>query len=166
MANAQEVLAQLTNTWSNMLDKFYDSVADEYLQWMAKEYKMNIKELREKAAPLKQKLLAKATEAVSAVKTTKKKTVVNKEFDNSKYGSMSRKELIELSKERSLAVKRKNQDMIDQLKKYDEDHTEEEDQKQNQEEEQEDSDTEPPIVVKSSKNELLEEEMDSEDDED
>ena len=72
MANAQEVLAQLNNTWTSMLDKFYDSVADEYIQWMAKEYKMDLKALREKAAPLKDKLLSKATESITAVKTTKK----------------------------------------------------------------------------------------------
>lgn len=135
MANAQEVLAQLTNTWSSMLDKFYDSVADEYLQWMAKEYKMDIKSLREKAGPLKAKLLAKATESVNAVKTTKKPVTKAKIADESKYGTMPRKELVELCKSRNLPVKRKNQDMIDQLKKYDEDHEEKE--------ESEDSDTEP-----------------------
>ena len=149
MANAQEVLAQLTNTWSSMLDKFYDSVADEYLQWMAKEYKMDIKSLREKAGPLKAKLLAKATESVTAVKTTKKPVTKAKIADESKYGSMPRKELVELCKSRNLPVKRKNQDMIDQLKKYDEDHEEKEESEDSENESepkkavQEESDNEP-----------------------
>ena len=46
MANAQEVIFQLTNTWTSMLDKFYDSVADEYLSWMAKEYNIELKVLK------------------------------------------------------------------------------------------------------------------------
>ena len=120
MSNAQEVLAQLTNTWSSMLDKFYDSVSDEYIKWMAKEYEMDLKTLREKAAPLKAKLLSKATEAVSAVKTTRKQAGKAKIVDSSKYGTMSRKEIVELCKTHGLPVKRKNQDMIDQLKKIDE----------------------------------------------
>ena len=125
MANAQEVLSQLTNTWSSMLDKFYDSVADEYLAWMAKEYNIDLKTLKEKALPLKEKLLSKATDAVSAVKTTKKAVVVSaKDTDDSKYGKMSRKELIELCKSKSLPVKRKNQDMIDLLKKQEETNSE------------------------------------------
>ena len=86
MANAQEVLSQLTNTWSSMLDKFYDSVADEYLLWMSKEYKIDLKTLKEKAAPLKTKLLSKATESVSSVKTTKKAVTKTKVLDD--YGGV------------------------------------------------------------------------------
>jgi hypothetical protein len=166
MANAQEVLSQLTNTWSSMLDKFYDSVADEYLLWMSKEYKIDLKTLKEKAAPLKTKLLSKATESVSSVKTTKKPVAKTKVLDTSKYGNMSRKELIEHCKNRSLPVKRKNQDMIDLLKTYDDEHKETEmseesethgkmSEKEALEEDSEDeasnSDTEPEIVEKPKK---------------
>lgn len=148
MANAQEVLLQLNNTWSAMLDKFYDSVSDEYLKWMANEYNMDLKALREKAEPLKTKLLSKATEAVSAVKTTKKQIVKSKVIDDSKYGTMSRKELIDLCKSRSLAVKRKNQDMIDQLKKYDDENASE---SESTEENSQDSDREPELEVENVK---------------
>lgn len=123
MANAQEVISQLTNTWTSMLDKFYDSVAEEYLLWMSKEYKIDIKILREKAAPLKEKLLNKATHSISSVKTTKKPINV-KIQDPSKYGAMDRKQLIGFCKERQLPIKRKNQDMIDALKKFDSDNDE------------------------------------------
>lgn len=175
MSNAEEVLTQLTNTWSSMLDKFYDSVSDEYIKWMAKEYEMDLKTLREKAAPLKAKLLSKATEAVSVVKTTKKQTGKTKVVDSSKYGTMSRKELVELCKTHSLPVKRKNQDMIDQLKKIDEDEKSDESESSH-----EGSDVEPePTIKKKSKtvkkttkqpkptpppkNELLEEPLSSDD---
>jgi hypothetical protein len=196
MANAQEVLSQLTNTWSSMLDKFYDSVADEYLLWMSKEYKIDLKTLKEKAAPLKTKLLSKATESVSSVKTTKKAVTKTKVLDASKYGNMSRKELVEHCKERSLPVKRKNQDMIDLLKTYDEKNQPEEaekeeemsekgsSEKEDSEDEEPNSETEPEIVQKPKKkpvtkavktikaekpvkNELIEETMsDDDDDED
>ena len=149
MANAQEVLAQLTTTWSSMLDKFYDSVSDEYIKWMAKEYNMEIKALREKAAPLKAKLLSKAAEAVNAVKTTKKQNVKVKVVDTSKYGTLSRKELMELCKNRSLPIKRKNQDMIDQLKTYDENN--EEKPKENSENES-DSEQEPELESEKKEN--------------
>ena len=170
MTNAQEVLTQLNNTWTSMLDKFYDSVADEYLQWMAKEYKMDLKTLREKAAPLKEKLLSKAAESVAAVKTTKKPEIKTKVTDESKYGSMPRKTLVELCKTRSLPVKRKNQDMIEQLKKYDEDNSKQEDTEPELEEHEPE-----PVPVKqafvakkvkpTSKNELLEETLSESDEE-
>ena len=118
--DATEVLQQLNATWSTMLDKFYDSVEEEMILWISKEHKIPIATLRAKAAPLKEKLLSKATEAVNSVKSTKKAEIKSKMSDSSKYGKMLRKELIELSKERNLQVKRKNQDMIDALKKYDE----------------------------------------------
>ena len=120
--DATEVLQQLNATWSSMLDKFYDSVEDEMISWISKEHNIPITTLRAKAAPLKEKLLSKATEAVNSVKSTKKAEMKPKTKDGSKYGKMIRKELVELSKERNLPVKRKNQDMIDALKKYDEVH--------------------------------------------
>jgi hypothetical protein len=168
-----------------MLDKFYDSVADEYLVWMAKEYNVDLKQLKEKAQPLKAKLLSKATDAVSAVKTTKKAVPKSKVEDDSKYGSITRKELIELCKSRSIPVKRKNQDMADLLKAYDEEHeskeTNEAEKENEAEEEQSNSDDEePPLKVEKKsvkvttkkkspliqKNELLEETMESSDEED
>ena len=182
MANAQEVLAQLNNTWSSMLDKFYDSVADEYLSWMAKEYNVELKTLKEKALPLKAKLLAKATDSMHVVKTTKKPTVKPKVNDSSKYGTLSRKELVELCKERSIPVKRKNQDMIDLLKKSDDENENEQIQEpESVQENNDNSDVEPEIATKPkvtktikkkhseptvSKNELLEETIESSDDED
>ena len=181
MANAHDVLQQLTNTWSSMLDKFYDSVADEYIKWMAKEYNMDIKELREKAIPLKAKLLSKATDAVSVVKTTKKQNLQQKVVDTSKYGSMSRKELIELCKLNNIPVKRKNQDMIDKLKLLEENKSEHLLAKEEDDNTSSDQEPELPKVVKkemkkptkhqksssSTKNELFEETLNSEsDDED
>jgi len=118
--DASEVLQQLSVTWTSMLDKFYDSIEDEMITWISKEHKIPIATLRAKAAPLKEKLLSKATESVNNIKTTKKADLRSKISDSSKYGKMLRKELIELSKERNLPVKRKNQDMINALKKYDE----------------------------------------------
>ena len=180
MANAQEVILQLTNTWTSMLDKFYDSVADEYLSWMAKEYNIELKSLKEKAAPLKTKLLSKATDAVSAVKTTKKQETKHKMVDNSRYGSMTRKELVELCKSRTLPVKRKNQDMIDSLKNYDNTHNQQTTNNSDVEPNVESDNEEPEKKINNNvkpvkpvkkevipcKNELLEESLDSSDEED
>ena len=118
--DSKSVLQELNNTWEKMLDKFYDGVVDEFITWMAKEHNMDIKVLREKAAPLKERLIANASNNINSIKTTKKNVNKPKHVDNSIYSSKTRKELIELCQQRHLPVKRKNLDMINNLIAWDE----------------------------------------------
>ena len=74
---------------------------------------------------------------MAALKAAAKAEIESKK-DKTKYSDCTRNELIEKSKEYKLPVKRKNQDMVDALLKYDEKHINE-DEKNNSESENTDS---------------------------
>ena len=129
--DASQVMASMNNTWTDLIDKYYDHIADEYIQWMAKEYNLSIDELKKKAEPVKERILAGAQDAITAsascgikkkppsmssIKAAASKANTEaSENGSSIYAKMSRKELIDKSKEHSLPVKRKNLDMINAL---------------------------------------------------
>ena len=131
--DATQVLANLNNTWTGLLDKYYDHIAEEYLQWMSVEFNIPLETLKEKAAPIKDQVLASAAHKIEnpessikkkkqtvahmkqEAKNTEKQNVIDSDPSN-KYSYMGRKELVELCKARRIPVKRKNQDMMDASK--------------------------------------------------
>ena len=137
--DAAQVLAALNNTWSTSLEEYYDNIEDEYLKYMSKEFNIPLDKLKEKAIPVREKILEKAKsksdsqssgikkkkQSVASIKMEAKRAAVQKSIEedpSNKYLHMSRKELIEASRNLRLPVKRKNQDMIDALKKADQMH--------------------------------------------
>ena len=126
-----QVLAALNNTWSSMLDKYYDHIVDEYIVHLSKEIGQPVDELKKKAQELKSTILAGATnisETSSNIKKSKPsissmkaqaKAAIQASQPKTAYSNKTRKELIELCKSHNLPVKRKNQDMIDSLVEYD-----------------------------------------------
>lgn len=124
--NATQVLNAMHDHWTTLMAQYYDSISSSYIEHLAKEYNLDVDELKEKIAPLKDTILKTASASALAVpqplvskSTTKKQTkpaVVN---SGSVYAAMSRKELIDLCKSNNMPVKRKNQDMIDALEAAD-----------------------------------------------
>lgn len=120
--DASQVIAQLNSTWSSLIDKYYDHIADEYLSWMSNEYNIPLDELKEKAQPVKDKIMNIATfqntQETSGIKKKAKKPVKSS-TDNlpssNIYTNMSRNELASLCRENGLPVRRKNLDMINSL---------------------------------------------------
>ena len=134
--DASQVISALNTTWTSLLDNYYDHIADEYLAWMSKEYNIPIDVLQEKSLPVKEKILADAAskfnnketnikkkkQSMSSLKLEAKKAEVQKSIEqdpSNRYLHMTRKVLVEVSREKGLPVKRKNQDMIDALKNID-----------------------------------------------
>jgi hypothetical protein len=132
--NASQVLNAMNERWSELLDKYYDHVADEYIKHISKEYDMDYEELLSKAKELKSEIMKNAKEIMecpkaseikkkqpskTAIKAAEKAAKKENEFKNA-YSDLTRSQIIEKCKECSLPVKRKNQDMIDALLKYDE----------------------------------------------
>ena len=133
--DAAQVIATMNTTWATLIDKYYDHIADEYIAWMSREYNVPVDELRAKAEPVKAKILASAEQNVNAMTVKKKPKSLSSiraaaskanteasENGNSVYAKMSRKELIDTCKSRSLPVKRKNLDMINALVEFDKEH--------------------------------------------
>ena len=118
--DALAVTKALNETWSNVIEDYYDTIATNYIEFLSKEYEIPINELKEKIAPLKNKLINNASmfsESTEKSRTKKeeRKTTIKIPGTINKYSSKSRKELVEMCKSRKLPVKRKNQDMIDSL---------------------------------------------------
>lgn len=133
--DANYVISQLTGTWTSMLEQFYDTISDEVIVWLAKEHNLDLNELREKAKPLRTKILAKGTSGLETKKTTKKSVPRAKEPNQSKYGNYSCNELKELCKERRMPTRRSKADMINDLMKNDAENNNEENEKKEEESE-------------------------------
>ena len=121
--DATQVMKAMNEQWMCMMDNYYDHVCGNYLEFLSKEYNLDLDELKEKVAPLKEKILATATatgESPGTCNTTKTKAQKTTASGGpsgvgGKYSGMPRKQLVELCKANSLPVKRKNQDMVDAL---------------------------------------------------
>jgi len=121
----------MNNHWKGLLYQYYDTISDEYLKWMSKEYEIPIEELKSKEAAVKEKImndidrflqtgnnidLKHKPRSMSSLKAeASREQTASSEYSDSKYAKMSRAELISLSKQRKLPIKRKNLDMIAQL---------------------------------------------------
>lgn len=118
--DASAITKALNDHWLTLLDGYYDFIADSYLKHLSETYDKPLEELKEKTQHLKKKILNdahtaldKTTEIKKDARKTKQKTVNTS--SNSSYDSMTHPELAKLCKERGLQVKRKKQDMIDNL---------------------------------------------------
>ena len=119
--DATQVMKAMNEQWACMMDSYYDHVCGSYLEFLSKEYNLDLEELKAKVEPLKEKILATAASESAGVgniiKTKAQKTAGPgaQAGSGSKYSGMPRKQLVELCKANSLPVKRKNQDMVDAL---------------------------------------------------
>ena len=123
--DATNVLSQLTDTWSKCLDQYYDHVAEEHMKVISEKYNIPMKDLMLKSKDLKENIMKKLTNCMpenkkndqvqkNAPKT--KDTETKKETNLEKLG---RKELQAMCKERNIPTKRKNADMVSDIKEYD-----------------------------------------------
>lgn len=120
--DAKDVLTKMQETWSDLLSQYYDHVATSYAQHIAKEYNLDETNVIKVVEEHKDKIIQNAPGLKLPTTSAQKEHKVSQKHvyeSTSKYGNLSRKELIELSNSRSLPTKRKNQDMVDALDKYD-----------------------------------------------
>ena len=128
--DATQVLSQLTSTWSDLLDQYYDHVAAEHLKSISKEYNIPLEDLHSKTNGLKEQIMhtltkcmdpPKAKTADKPVEIVEKEKVKQKKnkAESGTLESMGRKELQELCKQKGIPTKRKNSDMVDSIKEFD-----------------------------------------------
>lgn len=118
--DASAITKALNDHWLTLLDGYYDFIADSYLKHLSETYDKPLEELKEKTQHLKKKILNDAHVALDTTTEIKKDTRKTKpkiatKSSNSTYDTMTHPELAKLCKERGLQVKRKKQDMIDNL---------------------------------------------------
>lgn len=131
--DASQVIASMNQRWTELLNDYYDHVAEEYMKHISNEYDIDLNELLEKASKLKHDIMKKATEVINdnrqtelkkkqpskaAIKAAEKAAKKETEEKNT-YSDYTRSQLIDKCREYKLPVKRKNQDMIDALLEYD-----------------------------------------------
>ena len=125
--DATNVLSQLTNTWSNCLDQYYDHVAEEHMKVISEKYDIPMNDLMLKSKELKENIMKKLTNCMSDKKEVNTKKEVNSKKESTKktkskeegLESLGRKELHELCKERNIPTKRKNSDMVSAIQEFD-----------------------------------------------
>lgn len=124
--DATQVLSQLTSTWTGLLDQYYDHVASEHLKNISKEYNIPIEELQTKTLGLKEQImksLSKCMEQPTEEKKEQPKKAAPAKKEEKKTGELDklgRKELQELCKQKGIPTKRKNSDMVNAIREYDE----------------------------------------------
>uniref|UniRef100_A0A6C0F7C9 Uncharacterized protein n=1 Tax=viral metagenome TaxID=1070528 RepID=A0A6C0F7C9_9ZZZZ len=118
--DALQVKNAMNTYYLKLLDKFYDYIAINYIEFITKEYNLDIDEVRKKCEPLKAEILSKAKENCEQNTEYKKMTPKTKPstsyVDESKYGKLSRAELCQMCKDNNLRMRRSNKDMIESLK--------------------------------------------------
>lgn len=137
--DASQIIANMNVRWSEMLNQYYDHVAESFLKHMAEEYELDYQELLKKSIEVKEEIINMATDklnnnrdtgikkkkpSMAAMKAAKK---VHEDSlrEKNKFSDSSRDELISKCKEYKLPVRRKNQDMIDALLTYETDKSDE-----------------------------------------
>ena len=134
--DASQIVSNMNTRWNELLSNYYDHVATTFLKQVSEEYELNYEELLKKSADIKEEILHSATQKVNTVDAVgikkkkpsmsalknARKAEVDAQREKNIYSDFSRTQLIEKSRERKLPVKRKNQDMIDNLLDYDRTH--------------------------------------------
>ena len=118
--DATAITKALNDHWLTLLDGYYDFIADSYLKHLSETHGIPIDQLEEKTRHLKKQILSDAHLAIESTNDIKKdarktKPKVTPTTSNSSYDHMTHPELAKLCKERSLTVKRKKLDMINNL---------------------------------------------------
>jgi len=123
----------MNDRWNELLSNYYDHVASTFLKQISEEYELNYDDLLKKSTEVKEEIINSATQKVqtadvnnvkkkkpsmSALKNARKADIDAKREKNI-YSDFTRTELIEKCREQKLPVKRKNQDMVDNLLEYD-----------------------------------------------
>jgi hypothetical protein len=127
--DANQIIANMNERWSDYLGNFYDHVTESFLKNMAEEYKLDYEALRLKSIEAKNDIINMVTKDMSSTTSNgiKKKNptkaslkaaakaVVDANREKNKFTDYTREELIQKCKEYKLPTRRKNQDMIDEL---------------------------------------------------
>ena len=131
--DATQIVNNMNDRWKELLSNYYDHVATTFLKQISEEYELNYEDLLQKSAEVKEEILNSATQnvqsteeknvkkkkpSVSALKNARK-AEIDANREKNIYSDFNRTQLIEKCKERKLPVKRKNQDMVDNLLEYD-----------------------------------------------
>lgn len=128
--DALTVMNTMSETWMNLLEKYYDTISDAHVNHLSEKFSLDKEELTLSVSELKASILngAKSTfinanSTLPETKTSKPKTAKKPSStancDNGKYSNMNRNEIVELCKSLNIPVRRKTQDMIDALLKND-----------------------------------------------
>ena len=134
--DALAVMNTMAETWVELLEQYYDNISDAHVNHIGDKFSLDKAELSASVSELKTTILNGAKEKFLAANSiapetkqskpkTIKKPASTENIDNGKYNTMNRGDIAELCKARGLPVRRKNQDMIDSLKKYDEENSSE-----------------------------------------
>ena len=131
--DATQIVTNMNDRWNELLSNYYDHVASTFLKQISEEYELNYDDLLKKSTEVKEEIINSATQKVqtadvnnvkkkkpsmSALKNARKADIDAKREKNI-YSDFTRTELIEKCREQKLPVKRKNQDMVDNLLEYD-----------------------------------------------
>lgn len=154
--DATQVLSQMNATWSSMLDKYYDHVAEEHLKDISEKFNIPLEDLQAKTNGLKEQIMEKLITKIDPINNEKtkvpkaKSSKAKKDEDKNELEKMGRKELQEMCKNRGIPTKRKNLDMINSIKEYDEKHKKEpEVEKKSEPEPEEQKEPEPEVEKES-----------------
>ena len=119
--DATKFLSQLTDTWTQCLDQYYDHVVQEHMKTISEMYNIPLPDLMIKSTEMKSGIMKKLTNCMPDVQknTSPKKQYINKIENEPKLESLGRKELQTMCKERNIPTKRKNADMVTSIKEHD-----------------------------------------------
>ena len=124
--DVQQIITQLTNHWTTLMDQYYDNVSNEYLQTISEKYNIPINDLKNETSGLKDIIMKKITncmdppnqETEQKNEPEKKEKKTKSKKDTSLLENMSRKQLQEICKEKGIPTKRKNADMIEAINEF------------------------------------------------
>jgi len=130
--DATQIITNMNDRWAEMLSGYYDHVSTTFLKHIAEEYDLDYDELVQKSISAKDEIVEMATNNASVNNTSVKKkkpsmsalknarkAEIDAQREKNAYSDHNRSMLIEACRERRLPIKRKNQDMVDNLLEFD-----------------------------------------------